>query len=88
MQVPRLRNELKNHDTKNLDFNGYLRVIDEITTEVRTELEKAKLVKPLQDDIKGRPSFLMNQTFNNFSESAMAKTGLDFSPNKTGGFGT
>ena len=67
MQIPRLRNELKNYETRDLDFVGYLKILDEITTEVRAELEKAKLVKPLQDDIKGRMSLFMNQTFNNFS---------------------
>lgn len=67
MQIPRLRNELKNYETRDLDFVGYLKILDEITTEVRGELEKAKLVKPLQDDIKGRMSLFMNQTFNNFS---------------------
>ena len=60
MQIPRLRNELKNYETRDLDFVGYLKILDEITTEVRAELEKAKLVKPLQDDIKGRMSLFMN----------------------------
>ena len=70
LQVPKLREQLKNHNFKELDFTGFLKEMDQLTFNVKAELVKqgciaeTKEFKMEQAEQEQRTKFKLNQTFN------------------------
>lgn len=54
MEVPRLRAELKNYDMKGLDFQSFLKNVDELQYQVKAQLVTKSIIDADEEYLKDK----------------------------------